>query len=169
MASFTTFWSRVIRALEYFVIVLFASLVISVLWGVISRYLPGVRPSSWTEELAVYLLVWVSLLGAALAYRANGHLGVDYFVGKLDPAARRAGFYLAELAVFIFSAFALCYGGWLLVTHTLAANQITPVLQWRIGYLYSAVPISGVFICAFSIEHMLRPDKVAAPPAGKDV
>lgn len=162
-------WTKLIRALEIFVILLFASLVVCVLWGVISRYVPGIRPSSWTEELAIYLLVWVSLLGAALAYRANGHLGVDYFVGKLDPSARRAAFYIAEIAVLIFAAFALCFGGWKLVSETLAANQITAVLQWRIGYLYSAVPLSGVFICAFAIEHMLRPDAVAAAPAEKDV
>ncbi len=162
-------WAKLIRALELFVILLFASLVVCVLWGVISRYVPGIRPSSWTEELAIYLLVWVSLLGAALAYRANGHLGVDYFVGKLDPAARRAAFYTAEIAVLVFAGFALCFGGWKLVSETLAANQITAVLQWRIGYLYSAVPLSGVFICAFAIEHMLRPDAVAAAPAEKDV
>lgn len=169
MSPLATAWARLVRALELFVIALFASLVLCVLWGVISRYVPGIRPSSWTEELAIYLLVWVSLLGAALAYRSNGHLGVDYFVGKLDPSARRAAFYVAELAVLFFAAFALCHGGWKLVSQTLAANQITAVLQWRVGYLYSAVPLSGVFICAFAIEHMLRPDSVAAAPAEKDV
>lgn len=169
MPPVAIFWARVVRALEIFVITLFAALVLNVLWGVISRYVPGIRPSSWTEELAIYLLVWVTLFGAALAYRANGHLGVDYFVGKLDPSARRAAFFVAEVAVFLFSAFALCFGGWMLVSQTLAANQITAVLQWRIGYLYSAVPLSGLFICAFAIEHMLRPESVAAAPANKDV
>jgi TRAP-type C4-dicarboxylate transport system permease small subunit len=162
-------WSGVVRLLEWFVIALFAALVLDVLWGVISRYTPGIRPSDWTEELAIYLLVWVSLFGAALAYRANGHLGVDYFVGKLDPAARRAAFYVAEFAVLLFAGFALCYGGWMLVSETLRSNQITAVLQWRIGYLYSAVPISGFFICAFCIEHMLKPEAVAEAPVEKDV
>lgn len=162
-------WSGIVRALEIFVICLFAALVLDVLWGVISRYVPGIRPSDWTEELAIYLLVWVSLFGAALAYRANGHLGVDYFVGKLDPAARRTAFYVAELAVLLFAGFALCFGGSRLVAETLASNQITAVLQWRIGYLYSAVPLSGFFICAFAVEHMIKPDAVAAPAAEKDV
>lgn len=157
MSTLATLWATIVRALEIFVIALFGSLVLCVLWGVVSRYVPGIRPSSWTEELAIYLLVWVSLLGAALAYRANGHLGVDYFVGKLHPSARRAAFYVAELAVLFFAGFALCYGGWKLVSQTLASNQITAVLQWRVGYLYSAVPLSGVFICAFVIEHLVRP------------
>ena len=161
------FWAGIVRVLEVFVIVLFAALVLDVLWGVISRYVPGIRPSDWTEELAIYLLVWVSLFGAAIAYRNHGHLGVDYFVGKLDPSARVAAYYVAEIAVLIFAGFALCFGGWKLVSQTLAANQITAVLQWRIGYLYSAVPLSGLFICAFSIEHMLKPNVTAT--AEKDV
>ncbi len=53
-------WHRIVRGLEWFIIALFALLVLDVLWGVFSRYVPGIRPSDWTEELAVYLLVWVS-------------------------------------------------------------------------------------------------------------
>ena len=168
-SPFARLWAGLVRGLEIFVIALFAALVLDVLWGVVSRYTPGIRPSDWTEELAIYLLVWVSLLGAALAYRSRGHLGVDYFVGKLDPAAQRAAAVVAELAVLLFGGFALCYGGGRLVSETLAANQITAVLQWRIGYLYSAVPLSGVFLCAFSIEHLIRPVPASAAPKPTDV
>ncbi len=156
-------WGRCVRALEWFTIALFAALVLDVIWGVVSRYVPGIVPSDWTEELAIYLLVWVSLLGGALTYREYGHLGVDYFVGKLDPAAQRWSAVVVELAVLVFAGFALVYGGSRLVAETLAANQLTPVLQWKIGYLYSAVPISGLFICLFAIEHLLNPP--AQPPS----
>jgi TRAP-type C4-dicarboxylate transport system permease small subunit len=158
----TALWNRIVRALEWFTIGLFALLVLDVLWGVVSRYVPGIRPSDWTEELAVYLLVWVSLFGAALTYRGYGHLGVDYFVSKLDPSAQRLVAVIVELAVLLFAGFALCYGGWRLVADTLGASQLTPVLQWKIGYLYSAVPLSGLFFCAFAIEHLINPAPAAA-------
>jgi TRAP-type C4-dicarboxylate transport system permease small subunit len=160
-------WLMVVRALEWFTIFLFSALVFDVLWGVISRYVPGIVPSDWTEELAVNLLIWVSLFGAALTYREYGHLGVDYFVGKLDPSAQRWVAIVVEITVLIFAGFALVFGGSRLVAETLAANQLTPVLQWKIGYLYSAVPISGLFICAFAIEHLLRPPAVV-PPSPKE-
>ncbi len=162
-------WNRIVRGLEWFTIALFAVLVLDVLWGVISRYVPGIRPSDWTEELAVYLLVWVSLYGAALTYRAYGHLGVDYFVAKLDPSAQKLVAVIVELAVLLFAGFALCFGGWRLVADTLAANQLTPVLQWKIGYLYSAVPLSGVFFVAFAIEHLIHLEPAGAHSAEKDV
>jgi TRAP-type C4-dicarboxylate transport system permease small subunit len=156
-------WHGAARALELATIVLFTSLVFVVLWGVVSRYLPGIPPSDWTEELGVYLLVWVSLLGSAVTYRARGHLGVDYFVSRFDPAARRATAVVVELCVLVFAVVAFCYGGYRLVSDTLASGQLTPVLQWKVGYFYAAVPISGLFFVGFAIEHLLEPPVPASP------
>jgi TRAP-type C4-dicarboxylate transport system permease small subunit len=149
-------WHGTSRALEVVTTVLFAALVLDVLWGVVSRYWPGIRPSDWTEELGIYLLVWVSLLGSALTYRDRGHLGVDVLVSKFDPAAQRLSAILAELCVLAFAVIALCYGGYRLVSDTLASNQLTPVLQWKTGYFYLSVPISGLFFVGFAIEHLLK-------------
>ena len=156
MRNRSSVWRFATRFLEITTIVLFGVLVLDVLWGVISRYWPGIPPSDWTEELGIYLLVWVSLLGAALTYRDRGHLGVDYLVSKFDPVAQRWTAVVVELCVLVFAGFALCYGGYRLVADTLATNQLTPVLQWKAGYIYAAVPLSGVFIAGFCIEHLLE-------------
>lgn len=148
-------WAAAARTLEIVTTGLFAALVLDVLWGVISRYWPGIPPSDWSEELGVHLLVWVSLLGSALTYRDRGHLGVDFIVSKFDPAARRVSAIVVELCVIVFAGFALCYGGYYLVRETLASGQLTPVLQWRTGYMYLAVPVSGIFFVAFAIEHLV--------------
>lgn len=147
-------WLAIVRGLSWCVVGLFAVLVLDVLWGVISRYAPGIRPADWTEELAVYLLVWVSLLGSALTYRDHGHLGIDYLITKFDPAAQRLAIVVAELCVILFAVVVLLWGGGLLVTDALESSQLTPVLQWRMGYVYAVVPVSGVFFVAFSIEHL---------------
>lgn len=154
--------------LEWLVMALFAMLFTDVIWGVVSRYILG-RQSPWTEELAVNLLLWVSLLGAALTYREHGHLGVDYFTGKLAPPAQRLATIVAECAVLIFGGFVLIYGGGMLVFQTLAANQVSPAMGWKVGYFYSAVPVSGLFFVIFSIERLLnlltRPESI---PSMKD-
>lgn len=160
-------WRLIARALEVTTVTLFVVLVIVVLWGVISRYWPGVRPSDWTEELGVYLLVWVSLLGAALTFRERGHLGIDYFVSQFHPAARRLAAIVAELCVVTFAGFAFCYGGFLLVSETLGSGQVTPVLQWKTGYLYIVVPLSGIFLVGFAIEHLLETPVPAATSEGE--
>jgi TRAP-type C4-dicarboxylate transport system permease small subunit len=156
-------WNAAVRGLQVLTTALFAALVFDVLWGVVSRYWPGIAPSDWTEELGIFLLAWVSLLGSALTYRERGHLGLDYFVSLFDPVAQRWTAVVIELCVIVFAGFGLCYGGYRLVADTLAAGQLTPVLQWKIGYLYMSVPISGVFFVAFAIEHLFEPLVVPEP------
>lgn len=164
MTGAARLWHAIVRVLQLFTTVLFAALVVDVLWGVVSRYWPGIVPSDWTEELGIFLLAWVSLFGSALTFREHGHLGLDYFVTRLDPAAQRLVAVIVEICVLVFAAYGLCYGGFRLVADTLAANQLTPVLQWKIGYLYASVPLSGCFFVAFSIEHLIAPAPVSVMP-----
>jgi TRAP-type C4-dicarboxylate transport system permease small subunit len=70
-----------------------------------------------------------------------------------------------ELCVLVFAGFALCYGGYRLVSDTLASGQLTPVLQWKTGYMYLSVPISGIFFVAFALEHLL--ERPALPEAAE--
>lgn len=140
------------RLLEGLTMVAFAALVFDVLWGVFSRYVLGGQ-SRWTEELAVYLLVWVSFLGGALAFREHGHLGVDYLVGKMSPGARWLAWMIAEVIVALF-AILLVYGGGLLMGETFRSGQTTPAMGWKVGYFYAVVPLSGLFITIFTIEHL---------------
>ncbi|WP_437563395.1 TRAP transporter small permease [Sorangium sp. So ce542] len=144
-----------IRTLEVVLVAAFAVLTLDTLWGVFSRYVLG-NQSRWTEELAVYLLVWISLLGAGLAYGEKAHLGVDYVVGKMDPAAQRVAAIAIELLVAFFAAFALIYGGSTLVVKTLESKQMSPALDMQVGYAYLAVPISGVFFFMFCIENLVE-------------
>jgi TRAP-type C4-dicarboxylate transport system permease small subunit len=144
-----------VRFLELFLIVAFAVLVADVLWGVYSRHVLD-HQSRWTEELATYLMSWISLLGAALTYEEKGHLGVDYFVGKLHPDAQRVAAIFVELVVLFFALGALTFGGWVLVSETLGTGQVSTALQWKVGYLYAAAPISGIFFSLFAIEHILE-------------
>ena len=69
-------------SLGWLAIGVFLVLVVDVLLGVFSRKILGDQ-IRWTEELARFLLVWISFLGGALAYIADKHLGVDLLVERL--------------------------------------------------------------------------------------
>lgn len=147
------------RLLELLLIVAMGALVIDVLWGVLSRMLASsgvlASQSSWTEELARYLMIWVGLLGACLAFETRAHLGVDYFVGKFHPSAQKILKLVALLVVLLFAIGALIIGGWELVSRTLALKQDTPALGIPKGWVYLVVPISGVFTVIFTLGHMV--------------
>ena len=141
--------------LSWLIIALFAALTADVLWGVVSRYVLGAQ-TRWTDELATTLMVWVALLGAALVYGEKGHLGVDYFVGKLEPTAQRLVDCLVHLLVLIFALVVMLYGGWILVDRALDANQLLPALGWKKGYGYLVVPLSGLFFVFYALEGAVR-------------
>ena len=147
---FSTIKKIVDKSLEVLVMVVVGVLVVDVLWQVFTRKVLG-DPSEWTEELAIFLLIWVSLLGAAVALQRGAHLGIDYFVEKLAIRSR----VITEVVVFaligVFSAYVMVIGGIDLVLSTFEMEQISPVLSISMGYVYIAVPLSGVFMLLYSL------------------
>ncbi len=139
------------RTLEVLVTVSMGVLVLDVVWQVFTRYVLK-HPSSWTEELATFLMIWVGMLGASVALNRGAHLGIDYFVLKLSP---KKGLYVALFVfavVAVFSLLVLTIGGVQLVSRTLATNQVSPALGLKMGYVYLALPISGFFLVFYSVE-----------------
>jgi len=143
------------RSLEVLVMVVVAVLVLDVLWQVFTRLVLR-NPSTRTEELATFMLIWVVLLGAAVALGRGAHLGIDYFVGKLPVRAR----ILTEVIVFscvaAFSFSVMVVGGIDLVTSMLVLGQESPALRVKVGYVYLAVPISGFFLTLYAIMGLVE-------------
>lgn len=150
MNVFKTIKSVLDRSLEVLVMIAVAILVLDVLWQVFTRFILN-DPSTWTEELAVFMLIWVSLLGAAVALNRGAHLGIDYFVGKLPPRTRIATEVLVFLCISAFSLLVMVGGGTGLVVSTLQLGQQSPALQVKVGYVYLAIPISGFFLTLYAV------------------
>jgi TRAP-type C4-dicarboxylate transport system permease small subunit len=142
-------------ALSLTLMIAVALLVVDVVWGVFTRYVMG-EQAKWTEELARFLLVWVSLLGGAVAFGIKGHLGVDYFVGKFDPDVRKMMALFTHVVVLFFAAAIFVYGGGRVVSDALAMEQMTPALGIKMGHVYLALPISGLFMVLFTIENLIE-------------
>jgi TRAP-type C4-dicarboxylate transport system permease small subunit len=138
------------RSLEVLIIVVMAVLTVDVLWQVFTRFILK-NPSTWTEELAIFLLVWVALLGSAVALNRGAHLGIDYLVGKLPVRIRLYTEVFVFLCIVLFSLCVMVIGGTSLVISTLNLGQISPALGVEIGYVYLALPISGFFLVLYSI------------------
>jgi TRAP-type C4-dicarboxylate transport system permease small subunit len=138
------------RLLEGLVMIVVAVLVVDVLWQVFTRFVLN-KPSTWTEELAVFMLIWVSLLGAAVALGRGAHLGIDYFVGKLPARARLSTEIFVFFCVSAFSLLVMLIGGIDLVRSTLELGQESSALRVKVGYVYLAIPISGFFLTLYAV------------------
>ena len=154
------------RSLEVLVMVVVAVLVVDVLWQVFTRLVLR-NPSTVTEELATFMLIWVALLGAAVALGRGAHLGIDYFVGKLPVRAKVFTEVIVFFCVAAFSFLVMVVGGIDLVASMLELGQESPALRVKVGYVYLAVPISGFFLTLYAIMGLLeRLARLRSGPAG---
>ena len=69
--------------IQFTIAILMGVMVLNVTWQVVSRYLLR-DPSSFTDELARYSMIWLGLLGAAYVSGKQGHLAIDVLVEKIQ-------------------------------------------------------------------------------------
>jgi TRAP-type C4-dicarboxylate transport system permease small subunit len=145
---------RIDRLLEQLLAILMATMVINVCWQVATRFLFR-SPSSFTEELARFLLIWVGLLGASYAFGKRMHLAID-LLGQVRPQWRNGLRCLALAATAAFGLVALIGGGGRLVALTLDLGQTSAALGWNLGYVYLVVPLSGLLITYYAVDDWLQ-------------
>ncbi|MHC4882192.1 MAG: TRAP transporter small permease [Planctomycetota bacterium] len=153
------------KTLEVIVMVSVVILVLDVLWQVFTRKVLN-NPSQWTEELAIFMLIWVALLGAAVALSLGSHLGIDYFVGKLSRKKRIFTEIVVFALILVFAGYVMLYGGYDLVQGTFELGQTSPAFGLKMGYVYLAVPISGFFMIIYSFLGMC--ERIKAFSNGED-
>lgn len=146
--------STVDKALSAVLVVLMSALVIDVLWQVFSRYVLN-DPSSFTEELARFLLIWVGLLGASYAAGKRMHLAVDILPSKLEGRRKSYLMIFILACTILFTLTVMVYGGIRLVSTTLFLGQTAAALQMPLGYVYLVLPISGLLIAFYAALYIV--------------
>ena len=112
--------------------------------------------TSQTSEIATFMMMWVGLLGASVALNRSAHLGIDYFIGKLNQRSQYYVTIFNYMCIATFSITVLICGGISLVKFILWSKQQTPALEIYKGYVYLCVPISGLFLSLYSFELVLE-------------
>ena len=143
------------KALAVFLIFLMSMMVLTVTWQVISRFIVK-SPSSFTEELARFLLIWIGLLGASYALRTKAHLGIDILPKYLKCLQRKLLLLLIYLLIIAFSLFVMVIGGFRLVDLTFTLDQTSAAMGIRMGYVYSVLPLSGLIMIYYSVVAMIE-------------
>lgn len=140
--------------LRWFCIILFAALVVLVVFQVTVRSLGG--GNAWTEAMARIIFIWQGIVGAAYVIGEKDDVAIDFLVRKFPAFVLRAFEVLAHLIVAFFAIWIMVLGGWELASS--AFDQTVELLPFSQGLLYMVLPISGVLIalyCALHITHAL--------------
>ncbi|WP_407188667.1 TRAP transporter small permease [Bradyrhizobium centrosematis] len=126
-------------------------IVVIVFYQVFGRYVLNSSPT-WTENLALVLILYVTLIGAAVGVRDAGHIGMDSLLVMLPDHAREK----IELAIHVLVAvfgIAMAYNGWILG----ASVGTVKIPNLGLPEVVRYVPLiaSGLLIVSFSIEHII--------------
>jgi TRAP-type C4-dicarboxylate transport system permease small subunit len=142
------------RILSNTLILIMTVMVINVLWQVFTRFIMG-NPSSFTDELARYLMIWLGILGAAYVSGRNMHVAIDVLPLRSSDKTQRKLKRIVYVSIIAFALFAMVIGGLRLVYITYVLNQHSPALQIPLAGVYFAIPLSGVLIIYYKITDIL--------------
>lgn len=163
------------RWTEALMVLMLAAMVVMVFANVALRYLFDSGLSA-SEEVARWLFVWMTFLGAALALREGGHMGAEVLVDRL-PAGLRRALQLFTLVAMGAITLLMLSGAWtqMLINRDTAAPGTGVPVAWfyASGVVFSVGALLALLADAVALlrgrptaaERGARPDEAAGAAA----
>jgi TRAP-type C4-dicarboxylate transport system permease small subunit len=147
--------AKIDSVLEKLVLLILVLMLVSVVWQVFSRFVLR-APSTITDEVSSFSLIWVGLLGAAYAAGKNLHLAIDLIPEAVVKKSQNLFNGIVFISITIFAFTVMIIGGFRLVQLSFQFGQTSATLKIPLGFIYMVVPISGVLICYYSMDTLLN-------------
>jgi TRAP-type C4-dicarboxylate transport system permease small subunit len=140
------------KLLEVLVVVFMIAMVVMVFGNVVLRY--GFNSGiSVSDEMSRYCFIWLTYVGAMVAMREGGHLGVDSLVKHLPVNGKKVCLFLSE------SLMLMCNGLFFLGTykmHELQVTNISPVVGISMIWVYGIGYVVGVVMGIINLRVLYR-------------
>ncbi len=140
------------QLIEYLLFGLGFSMAILVAVQVFCRYILN-SSLFWSEELARYMLVWLSFFGATVAYYRNLHPGVDALTSRLSAAKRRISqqlVYVTTMGLAMIMVISGTQFAWFV------RMQISPALSIHKWIILIVIPLSGTLLFVYALTFFLK-------------
>lgn len=144
------------KILGSLLILLMATMLLSVLWQIFTRYVLN-SPSSVTEELSRFTFIWMGILGAAYASGQKIHVTIDLLSPKLNEKQQRFVQTAIAVLIMLFCLLALVIGGGNLVYINHFLGQQSAALNLPLSTVYSVLPLGGVIIIIYKLIELFQP------------
>jgi len=154
MGPLKTVYNGINKALSAVMATFLFMAMVAIGYQVFTRYILNFTPP-WTEELARYSSIWITMLGIGVVLRRREHIKIDYLETILTEKGMLKSRLLLEVVnttvTSIFLVF-LVYGGVKILKA--AARQTAPGLKLSLLFVYIAIPIGCLFALLFIIERI---------------
>ena len=115
---------------------------LAIFFQIIFRFVIYV-PFPWSEEFARYLMIWMGMLGSAVALRHGRHIGVSIIVEQFPPGLQKWIVSSTQLAMIGFLCF-VCKEGWTMAVFN--ASQHSPSMEIPMFYPYLAISAGALLM-----------------------
>jgi len=132
--------------------IMFMIMLVACSWQVFSRYVLN-NAAMWTEESARFSMCYTSMLGSAILLRHKGHVAMTLLSNKITDIKKSFVLDLVNVIIILIFLFFMTYYGW--ISTVSATKQVSTALGLNYGFVYACVPISGILMVWFSIEHIV--------------
>jgi TRAP-type C4-dicarboxylate transport system permease small subunit len=133
-------------------ILLVSVMTVVVFLQVVYRY-ALTQPLYWSEEVARYLFVWISIFGAALSVQRRGHFGLDLFYKMLPNKGRRFLEFIIYLLMGVVVLVILVQGISLVEKTSL---QESPAMAISMGWAYACLPVGAALMAIHLLAMIIK-------------
>jgi len=158
-----------VGAARYIGISLFAALTVCLFWSVVIRYFAifgGSLP--WIEEFARFTFIWMTFLGAIVAFDRAEHICIDLLVKLLPHRVQATLAVAADIIILGFLGVYTVKGADLV---RLTTDQFSPSLNLPMSLIHAAVPVSGAIMIlqvVLQLGERLRTREAIGPPRAEE-
>lgn len=129
---------------EYICTMLLSIMTVVVFYQVFCRFvIKAALP--WSEELSIYILAWVTFLGASIGVKRGAHIGVEAVIVLFPKKIQRYFVLLSYSICAVFFAM-IVYYGMLIVQKQIITGQVSPAMRIPMYYAYLSVPVGSALI-----------------------
>ena len=140
------------KLLDGIAVLCMVMILVLVVAQVVMRYVFN-SPLTWSEELAVFVMIWLTFIGSLICMRDNEHIEVTILVDHMPRALKRIVMIFSRLASIIFLLVVAYYGLELVMENvgvTSVANQLS------MGLVYTIIPLSSLGMVYYLIRAIVK-------------
>jgi len=101
---------------------------------------------AWSQELCIYMFIWMAKFGAAYGVRAGIHVGVDVLINRLNDRWRKGTILFGLFGGALFTAVVGTMGA-KFVIELMHTDQVSPDLELPSWLVYACIPLGSYLMC----------------------
>lgn len=151
MERFKIAVDKINEYVEYITTFFIAVMVIVVFLQVVFRFI--IQSSlAWSEEMARYLLIWITFLGASIGIKKKSHIGVEVVVNLFSEKIQAFIRIITNVITMTFLVAVIIWSQRLL---TIVSQQRSPAMEISMAIPYAAIVVSSVLMALYILYNIL--------------